>query len=454
MSNMNFKQGQSISNYILIDKLGKGGNGQVWKAKGEKGEIAIKILYSQKIDGYQFKRFKQEVAFLKNEKGRKGLLNIIDHNLPEKQKKGEYAWYTMPIAKPLIEYVKEMHIDELIKIFCSLSGYLQQLHQDKIYHRDIKPDNLFWFEEEAVFSDFGLVSFPESEDLTNGDKLGPLFYIAPEMLNSTEGKNVNFSKADVYSLAKTLWVFCTGQTYPMQGEHDLAFKPILISTFLKHDRSYLIDSLINRANKLDPERRIDINDFHNELTHWVNPVEKNRGELNLEEKIKEISYYMTDDLLKKEQRNLVVNKGEIILERFRNLIDNEVPKLKLFVEQIQNGTSWNHNNTLLESRTVQKKTGIKLSGLFSKGYCICLDVAKPVQFWIGIGCEISESKINIVLGFMLKTDKEQNPEPIWVNNYITALDSAEMENSILNLLNEFKANLPTSIGRFLIEIKN
>jgi serine/threonine protein kinase len=62
---------------------------------------------------------------------------------------------------------------------------LVNLHDSDISHRDIKPDNLYLLDGNWVLADFGIASFPGKEAITEaGRKLGPMFYIAPEMLNS------------------------------------------------------------------------------------------------------------------------------------------------------------------------------------------------------------------------------------------------------------------------------
>ena len=79
---------------------------------------------------------------------------------------------------------------------------------------------MFLLDEKWILGDFGLATFPDKPALTQeGRKLGPLHYLAPEMLN--EPTTALGGPADVYSLGKTLWVAATGQRYPLPGEHRL-----------------------------------------------------------------------------------------------------------------------------------------------------------------------------------------------------------------------------------------
>jgi serine/threonine protein kinase len=75
---------------------------------------------------------------------------------------------------------------------------LASLAAGGVAHRDIKPDNLFQLNGEWVIGDFGLVKYPEQEQVTQqGQPLGPYYFMAPEMrrdADTTDGE-----LADVYS---------------------------------------------------------------------------------------------------------------------------------------------------------------------------------------------------------------------------------------------------------------
>ncbi len=105
-----------------------------------------------------------------------------------------------------------------------------------------------------MVGDFGLVDFPGKESLTgHHKKLGPMFYLAPEMLNephSSDGR-----PADVYSFAKSLWVLATGQNYPIPGEHRDSVYQTRLSAYVGHRRSRDLDRLIAQCTRHDARQR-------------------------------------------------------------------------------------------------------------------------------------------------------------------------------------------------------
>ena len=85
---------------------------------------------------------------------------------------------------------------------------LEFLHAKDISHRDIKPDNIFFLDGGYVLGDFGLVHYPGCISCTQTEShLGAWSTMAPEMRRNP--KTSDGKKADVYSLAKTLWILIT-----------------------------------------------------------------------------------------------------------------------------------------------------------------------------------------------------------------------------------------------------
>ena len=72
------------------------------------------------------------------------------------------------------------------------------LHDKGIHHRDIKPSNIYYYGGRFALGDFGLVDFPDNDDFTKSDR----------------------SKADVFSLAKTLWMFLSDDEKGFDGAYD------------------------------------------------------------------------------------------------------------------------------------------------------------------------------------------------------------------------------------------
>lgn len=250
--------------YELQERLGVGGNGEVWRATGPKGEVALKLLKKPRnAPPDAGPRFARELAALRKLVGVPGVLPLID--APADHAGTGERWFAMPLATPLRKRLgPDASLRDICHAHADLAAALGRVHERGIAHRDVKPDNLYWFEERWCLGDFGLADFPEAEELTeSGKKVGPAFYIAPEMLN--DAADADGAKADIYSLGKTLWVLSTGQTYPMPGVHDPTFSGGAIVTYRNDPRSSLLDELVRRMTLLDPRQRPRAIDVAHEL---------------------------------------------------------------------------------------------------------------------------------------------------------------------------------------------
>jgi serine/threonine protein kinase len=264
--------GRSIGPWTLGSSLGKGGNAEVYVAMNEQhGKVALKVLNCTSPKKEPWRRFRQEVAVLKSIGHKPGILPLIDAHLPENPSAKDKAWLAMPIATPICEALgPEAGLREVVGALAQIASTLSRLHEEGIAHRDIKPSNLYRYEGQYVLGDFGLVSLPDRKALTSeGGKLGPVFYIAPEMLNSA--KSADGRPADIYSLAKTAYVLMTGQRYPPPGWHNLADNAMLISAMVADPRARFIDGLLERCTRNDPAKRPSSHDVANDLNAWLLP---------------------------------------------------------------------------------------------------------------------------------------------------------------------------------------
>jgi hypothetical protein len=131
-------------------------------------------------------------------------------------------------------------------------------------HRDIKPDNLFRLGDRWVVGDSGLVTYPEKDPLTEHDrKVGPVDYLAPEMRDSAD--TADPGPADVWALAKTLWVLLTGQQLPLPGTHRHAEAPHALQQQISFTFAAELDLLLERATQIEPQARPSMADMAREL---------------------------------------------------------------------------------------------------------------------------------------------------------------------------------------------
>ncbi len=189
---------------------------------------------------------------MKKLSGTKGIIPLIAGSNDE----GQIPWLAMPIAQPIKSAVDQDDPFFVLKGTIQVFQTLASLHCSGISHRDIKPDNIYLLDGNWVLADFGIASFPGKEALTEaGRKLGPMFYIAPEMLNSPD--TADGSAADIYSLAKTLWVLLSGQTYPPPGEQRASVEGLRISSYVDLECGSKLDEFLEGCTQHDPGKRPD-----------------------------------------------------------------------------------------------------------------------------------------------------------------------------------------------------
>lgn len=254
-----------IEGFRTVDILGSGGNGDVTKiANNETGEeFALKILRRIQDDTYQ--RFKNEVNIVTACRI-EGIMPITSSFLPENPRESK-PWYIMPLAKPFTSFIEGKSFSQIVKFFIPLAETLEKLHMREIYHRDIKPDNFLIYNERIYLTDFGLVKFPESGNLTPERRdVGAKFTMAPEMRRIAF--RADGEPADVYSFAKSLWIALTKQTLGFDGQY-IKGSILSLSNYEKDVYLAPLDNLLHRATDNDPARRPSIKVIKEELTNWL-----------------------------------------------------------------------------------------------------------------------------------------------------------------------------------------
>jgi hypothetical protein len=205
-----------VPRYKLGKQLGAGGNAVVYQAKTSAATVAIKFLVNP--DPKRFARFRDEVLVVTTTlKDSPRVVPILEHNLTD-QPMAAAPWYVMPVATTLRKHLAVASQLDIIDAIANLAEGLSELHVANVAHRDIKPENLFFHDKNYRFGDFGIAKFPEGAGLTTAtEPMGPAGYMADEMIR--DSLKADPFKADVFSLAKTLWVLLTHQKFPFLGQY-------------------------------------------------------------------------------------------------------------------------------------------------------------------------------------------------------------------------------------------
>jgi len=214
--------GKTVSHYHIIEELGRGGMGVVYKAKDTKLKrtVALKFLPPEMTRDPEAKqRFIQEAQ----------AASTVDHTnictiheideIPTEGREHTFivmACYEGEILKDKIQR-GPLKIEEAVGIAIQIVMGLEKAHKKGIIHRDIKPANIMITEEGIVkILDFGLAKLAGQVKLTKaGTTIGTAAYMSPEQ---ARGKEVGH-RADIWSLSVVLYEMVTGQP-PFKGEYE------------------------------------------------------------------------------------------------------------------------------------------------------------------------------------------------------------------------------------------
>lgn len=263
---------RKIGNWTLVRRIGCGGNGEIWECRDkQKQSAAIKFLKWGKRS-LSYKRFRDEITLMEQNSTVPGILPIIDKNLPSQYAK-KYDptlpyFYVMPLAVPAKGKVLNASFDNKILIILELLQMLVILHSQHIAHRDIKPANILLYNNQYVLSDFGLAFFAKKTAKTPvGSKVGPKWTISPQM--ERDAQSADGFKADVYSMAKTIWIILTGVESSFEGQYQ-ANSIIGLSNMLKDKRYYYpLDKLLSQCTDHDEKNRPNAQELFDRFKEWL-----------------------------------------------------------------------------------------------------------------------------------------------------------------------------------------
>ncbi len=227
------KKGTNISHYRILEKLGEGGMGVVYKAHDTKLDrtVALKFLPSHFTDSEDSKeRFIREAktAATLNHPNICTIYSIDEYEGPtydsdSESSAGRQHFISMEYidGTTLREKMKsgDLSLSTVLAYAKGITSALSAAHEKGIVHRDIKPENIMVDTEDRIkVTDFGLARVNGTHNLTKeGRIIGTMAYMSPEQLQYGEVDE----RSDLFSVGIVLYEMLTG-IHPFEGEYEQA----------------------------------------------------------------------------------------------------------------------------------------------------------------------------------------------------------------------------------------
>ena len=252
--------GREISHYKILERLGGGGMGVVYKAEDTKLKrlVALKFLPPEISDDPVAKaRFIQEARAASALEHR----NICNIHEIEETEDGQLfiamAYYKGDSLKQKLQR-GALEIEESVNIALQVAKGLARAHEEGIIHRDIKTANVMLTERgEAKIVDFGLAKLAEGTGLTDaGTTMGTVAYMSPEQAGSGEVDH----RTDIWSLGVVLYEMVTGRL-PFEGGSPAALLLAIVSadpqpaSKFRQDIPYALQRILTKALEKNREKR-------------------------------------------------------------------------------------------------------------------------------------------------------------------------------------------------------
>jgi serine/threonine-protein kinase len=251
--------GKTISHYKIIEKLGEGGMGVVYKAEDTKLKrtVTLKFIRTQAMEVAEektrFVREAQAAAALDHP----NICTIYEID----EVKGKTFIAMAYIKGQSLNYkIKSapLRLQEALDIAMQVAQGLQEAHEKGVFHRDIKSSNIMVTDKgQAKIMDFGIAKLVGGTEITRPAAfMGTVTYMSPEQASAEPLDH----RTDIWSLGVVLYEMLTGQT-PFKGEHEQVILHSILNkspqpiTSLRSGIPLELEAIVSKCLEKDPTER-------------------------------------------------------------------------------------------------------------------------------------------------------------------------------------------------------
>ncbi len=284
INKISFSPGDSFgSRYRIIEEIGRGGMGRIYKAEDKELEItvALKMIRPEYSSNPRFVKWFKKETLLARSISHENVIRIHDLGEVDEIKYISMDYIKGQNLKELIHTSESLTVGTTVSITRQLCEALRVAHQKGIIHRDLKPQNIMIDKDgKAYVMDFGLAkSFEVKEDSMQGDLIGTPQYMSPEQASGEKADH----RSDIYSLGIIIFEMLTGKQpfeaktyagYIHKHVHEKTPPPSEINPLIPHS----LEKIILRCLEKDKEKRyqnveelLEYLDEHKEITRPVLP---------------------------------------------------------------------------------------------------------------------------------------------------------------------------------------
>jgi tRNA A-37 threonylcarbamoyl transferase component Bud32/predicted RNA-binding Zn-ribbon protein involved in translation (DUF1610 family) len=269
---------RAFNNFVLIETLGIGGMGTVYKARDTQLErlVALKLLRKDLGDEADYGTRLQREARVAASVNHPNVIQVFSSGMDHEQFYLVMELVDHGSLDDLIEQRTRLPEEQVLEAGLQVAKGLRAAHAKGLIHRDVKPANILFADEHtAKIGDFGLAGVAAETAETRGEIWGTPYYVAPERLDN---KREDF-RSDIYSLGATLFHAVSGRA-PIEGEtnsaralRELKNKPLEVRAVVP-EVSVTTSRIFHRMLAPDPAKRFgsydelvtELEKAHRELT--------------------------------------------------------------------------------------------------------------------------------------------------------------------------------------------